>query len=200
MVGWCPNFSMAAAKAPTQALISHYIVNCLPSMHNGRAKQHGVSSNMCHPIVSLLMDDSVMCSTEHSSQAWSLMVAVPILVTSDDIFDKLFSLLLREPYVWNAHLSGPGAIESRPLGHYFEGIQKQEVLSKQKYNEISLQQARRFAVVQAKAMGATGNFKSFDSHFGNYLVPVIPTNIVSKSQISPSEGGGELPSPWTPSN
>ncbi|KAK2989612.1 hypothetical protein RJ640_027386 [Escallonia rubra] len=39
----------------------------------------------------------------------------------------------------------------------------------------AVQQARDFAVAQAQQEGCTGNFKSFDSPFGNFLLPVIPT-------------------------
>ncbi|KAK4372862.1 hypothetical protein RND71_008246 [Anisodus tanguticus] len=38
-----------------------------------------------------------------------------------------------------------------------------------------IQQARNFAVAQAHQDGCTGNFRIFDSPFGNFLVPVIPT-------------------------
>ncbi|KAL3625425.1 hypothetical protein CASFOL_030879 [Castilleja foliolosa] len=38
-----------------------------------------------------------------------------------------------------------------------------------------IQQARNYAVTQAQQDGCTGNFRVFDSPFGNYLVPVIPT-------------------------
>ncbi|XP_066382422.1 uncharacterized protein [Miscanthus floridulus] len=39
-----------------------------------------------------------------------------------------------------------------------------------------LREARRFAVLQAQHEGCLGSYESFDSLFGNYLVPVIPTN------------------------
>ncbi|XP_062208584.1 uncharacterized protein LOC133910079 isoform X2 [Phragmites australis] len=35
-------------------------------------------------------------------------------------------------------------------------------------------EAKRFAVLQAQHEGYLGSYKSFDSLFGNYLVPVIP--------------------------
>ncbi|XP_020098272.1 uncharacterized protein LOC109717037 [Ananas comosus] len=38
-----------------------------------------------------------------------------------------------------------------------------------------VQQAKKFAVAQAQLEGCLGNYRSFDSPFGNYLVPVIPT-------------------------
>lgn len=38
-----------------------------------------------------------------------------------------------------------------------------------------IQQAKNYAVAQAQQEGCTGNFKIFDSPFGNFLVPVIPT-------------------------
>lgn len=40
---------------------------------------------------------------------------------------------------------------------------------------LRIQQARNYAVAQAQQDGCTGNFRVFDSPFGNYLVPVIPT-------------------------
>ncbi|KAL2500962.1 uncharacterized protein Fot_34810 [Forsythia ovata] len=40
---------------------------------------------------------------------------------------------------------------------------------------ISIRQARDSAVAQAQQDGCTGNFRIFDSPYGNYLVPVIPT-------------------------
>ncbi|KAM1047004.1 hypothetical protein ACFX2I_026391 [Malus domestica] len=40
---------------------------------------------------------------------------------------------------------------------------------------LRIQQAKNAAVAQAQKDGATGSFRIFDSPFGNYLVPVIPT-------------------------
>lgn len=40
---------------------------------------------------------------------------------------------------------------------------------------LRIQQARNFAVSQAQQDNCTANFRVFDSPFGNYLVPVIPT-------------------------
>ena len=37
------------------------------------------------------------------------------------------------------------------------------------------QQAKNFAVAEAKQDGCTGNFKKFDSQYGNFLVPVVPS-------------------------
>ncbi|OEL20033.1 hypothetical protein BAE44_0018947, partial [Dichanthelium oligosanthes] len=39
-----------------------------------------------------------------------------------------------------------------------------------------VREAKRFAVLQAQREGCIGSYKSFDSLFGNYLVPVIPSN------------------------
>lgn len=39
-----------------------------------------------------------------------------------------------------------------------------------------VREAKRFAVLEAQHEGCLGSYKSFDSLFGNYLVPVIPTN------------------------
>uniref|UniRef100_A0ACD5VS00 Uncharacterized protein n=1 Tax=Avena sativa TaxID=4498 RepID=A0ACD5VS00_AVESA len=41
-------------------------------------------------------------------------------------------------------------------------------------NEV--REAKRFAVLQAQHEGCLGSFKSFDSLFGNYLVPVTPSD------------------------
>ncbi|KAG6511166.1 hypothetical protein ZIOFF_029221 [Zingiber officinale] len=41
--------------------------------------------------------------------------------------------------------------------------------------KIQIQQAKKFAVSQAQQEGCLGNYRSFDSPFGNYIVPVIPT-------------------------
>lgn len=40
---------------------------------------------------------------------------------------------------------------------------------------LKIQQAKNFAVAQAQQEGCTGNYRVFDSPFGNFLVPVIPT-------------------------
>ncbi|EXC28699.1 hypothetical protein L484_006995 [Morus notabilis] len=40
---------------------------------------------------------------------------------------------------------------------------------------LRIQQAKNFAIAQAQQDGCTGNFKIFDSPFGNYFVPVIPS-------------------------
>nr|XP_010915176.2 uncharacterized protein LOC105040380 [Elaeis guineensis] len=42
--------------------------------------------------------------------------------------------------------------------------------------DSKVQQAKKFAVTQAQQEGCLGNYRSFDSPFGNYLVPVIPTH------------------------
>uniref|UniRef100_A0A0E0JII5 Plastocyanin-like domain-containing protein n=1 Tax=Oryza punctata TaxID=4537 RepID=A0A0E0JII5_ORYPU len=39
-----------------------------------------------------------------------------------------------------------------------------------------VREAKRYAVFQAQREGCLGSYKSFDSSFGNYLVPVIPSN------------------------
>ncbi|CAL5438225.1 unnamed protein product [Camellia sinensis] len=38
-----------------------------------------------------------------------------------------------------------------------------------------IQQAKNYAVAQARQEGCMANFRIFDSPFGNFLVPVIPT-------------------------
>ncbi|XP_020581872.1 uncharacterized protein LOC110025634 [Phalaenopsis equestris] len=41
--------------------------------------------------------------------------------------------------------------------------------------DLNVQLAKKNAVIQAQSEGCLGNFRSFDSPFGNHLVPVIPT-------------------------
>ncbi|KAG9443212.1 hypothetical protein H6P81_019066 [Aristolochia fimbriata] len=41
--------------------------------------------------------------------------------------------------------------------------------------DSKVQQAKIFAVAQAQRDGCKGNFRSFNSHFGSYLLPIIPT-------------------------
>lgn len=38
-----------------------------------------------------------------------------------------------------------------------------------------IEQAKNYAVAQAQQDGCVGNFKIFDSPYGNFLVPVIPS-------------------------
>ncbi|OMO82713.1 hypothetical protein CCACVL1_11787 [Corchorus capsularis] len=40
---------------------------------------------------------------------------------------------------------------------------------------IRIQQAKNFAVAQAQQDGCMGSFKTFDSQYGNFLVPVVPS-------------------------
>ncbi|CAN1760423.1 hypothetical protein LINPERHAP1_LOCUS7516 [Linum perenne] len=40
---------------------------------------------------------------------------------------------------------------------------------------IRIQQSKNFAVSEAQKDGCTGNYKIFDSPFGNFLLPVVPT-------------------------
>ncbi|GAA0175249.1 hypothetical protein LIER_41876 [Lithospermum erythrorhizon] len=41
--------------------------------------------------------------------------------------------------------------------------------------KLKIQQAKNFAVSQAQQDGCTANFRIFDSPYGNFLIPVIPT-------------------------
>lgn len=41
--------------------------------------------------------------------------------------------------------------------------------------DLRIKQAMNHAVAEANQDACTGNFKAFQSPFGNYLVPVIPT-------------------------
>lgn len=43
------------------------------------------------------------------------------------------------------------------------------------FTNLRLQQAKNSALAQAQQDGCTGNFRIFDSPFGNFLVPVVPT-------------------------
>lgn len=40
---------------------------------------------------------------------------------------------------------------------------------------VRIQQARNYAVEEARRDGCTANYQVFDSAFGNYLVPLTPT-------------------------
>ncbi|KAK6941448.1 hypothetical protein RJ641_026825 [Dillenia turbinata] len=40
---------------------------------------------------------------------------------------------------------------------------------------LAVQQAKKHAILQAQQDGCMGSFRSFDSPYGNFLVPVIPT-------------------------
>ncbi|KAF7142196.1 hypothetical protein RHSIM_Rhsim05G0039400 [Rhododendron simsii] len=40
---------------------------------------------------------------------------------------------------------------------------------------LKIQRAKNYAVAQAQQEGCMSNFRVFDSPFGNFLVPVIPT-------------------------
>ncbi|KAK4396976.1 hypothetical protein Sango_1534200 [Sesamum angolense] len=54
-------------------------------------------------------------------------------------------------------------------------INKSTVSETESRNNLRIQEARNSAVAQAQSEGCMGNFKIFDSPYGNYLVPVIPT-------------------------
>ncbi|BBN05853.1 hypothetical protein MPTK1_3g16480 [Marchantia polymorpha subsp. ruderalis] len=94
----------------------------------------------------------------------------------------------RTPFAAN-----PGVTDARPLGRRPEvNLRRQhEAPNAQKHAEdMRIQQAKRAALVRAQTMGAPGNYRSFDSQFGNYLVPVIPNQFFNKnpptSQASPA--------------
>ncbi|KAK9705913.1 hypothetical protein RND81_07G091500 [Saponaria officinalis] len=40
---------------------------------------------------------------------------------------------------------------------------------------VAMEQAKNYAIAQAQQDGCTANFRIFDSPFGNFLIPVIPT-------------------------
>ncbi|KAI7728040.1 hypothetical protein M8C21_014995 [Ambrosia artemisiifolia] len=41
--------------------------------------------------------------------------------------------------------------------------------------DLRVQQAKNHAIAQAQQDGSKANFRIFDSPFGNFLVPVVPT-------------------------
>ncbi|KAD5317716.1 hypothetical protein R6Q59_033046 [Mikania micrantha] len=41
--------------------------------------------------------------------------------------------------------------------------------------DMRIQQAKSYAIAQAQQDGSKANFRIFDSPFGNFLVPVVPT-------------------------
>ncbi|KAE8735371.1 Hexokinase 1 isoform 1 [Hibiscus syriacus] len=49
------------------------------------------------------------------------------------------------------------------------GVQTTDIAS------FRVQQDKNFAVAQAQQDGSTGNYKKFDSWYGNFLVPVVPS-------------------------
>ncbi|CAL9027769.1 unnamed protein product, partial [Prunus brigantina] len=55
-------------------------------------------------------------------------------------------------------------------------LQVQEAQTISSGVNLRVQQAKNAAVAQAQQDGSTGNFRIFDSPFGNYLVPVVPTS------------------------
>lgn len=50
-----------------------------------------------------------------------------------------------------------------------------DVATAQTSSHVATQRAKDFAVAEAREDHCTGNFKIFDSPFGNFLLPVIPT-------------------------
>ncbi|KAH9574060.1 hypothetical protein CY35_01G035300 [Sphagnum magellanicum] len=92
-----------------------------------------------------------------------------------------------------------GAMEARPLGRRPEmNVRRHEPPSQKHAEEMRLQQAKRAALARAQSMGAPGNFKSFDSPFGNFMLPVIPLQFYNKPQ-SPAASSGALTAPSVPS-
>ncbi|CAM6071403.1 unnamed protein product [Sphagnum tenellum] len=88
-----------------------------------------------------------------------------------------------------------GALEARPLGRRPEmNVRRHEPPSQKYAEEMRLQQAKRAALGRAQSMGAPGNFKSFDSPFGNFMLPVIPLQFYNKPQ-SPAAPSGALAAP-----
>eukprot|EP00897_Mesotaenium_endlicherianum_P006863 jgi/Mesen1/6204/ME000320S05401 len=52
--------------------------------------------------------------------------------------------------------------------------------------EVRIQQAKKAAMQRCHALGATGHFRTFDSPYGNYLLPVIPLQFLSKTAAASS--------------
>jgi hypothetical protein len=77
-------------------------------------------------------------------------------------------------------------------------VRRHEPPSQKYAEEMRLQQAKRAALGRAQSMGAPGNFKSFDSPFGNFMLPVIPLQFYNKPQ-SPAASSGALAAPSVPS-
>ncbi|CAM6097649.1 unnamed protein product [Calypogeia fissa] len=90
----------------------------------------------------------------------------------------------RPSFVPNAGIMG----EIRPLGQQSElaSQQRHEAPAVQKHapEDIRIQQNKRACLTRAQNMGATGNYKNFDSPFGNYMVPVIPNHLFNKTPTS----------------
>ncbi|KAI3978144.1 hypothetical protein MKX01_012975 [Papaver californicum] len=56
-----------------------------------------------------------------------------------------------------------------------DSVIQQAKMSKAAGIDIAIQQAKKNAVSQLQQDGCTGHFRSFDSQFGNFIVPIIPT-------------------------
>jgi hypothetical protein len=89
-----------------------------------------------------------------------------------------------------------GAPEARPLGRRPEvNVRRHEPPSQKNSEEMRLQQAKRAALGRAQSLGAPGHFKSFDSPFGNFMVPVIPLQFFNKPQSAAAPTGAVAVAP-----
>lgn len=88
-----------------------------------------------------------------------------------------------------SHNSGPSGIEARPLGRRVEGSRRHEPSSQKHSEDVKLHQTKKAALLRAQQAGVTGSYKNIDSHFNNFLVPVIPMQFLSKSQPHSREMG-----------
>lgn len=61
---------------------------------------------------------------------------------------------------------------------------------------LKIQQAKNFSVMQAQQDGCLASYKTFDSHFGNYLLPVIPSYADLFSENIASKSNHSLPKQW----
>ncbi|XVE98080.1 hypothetical protein REPUB_Repub03eG0074600 [Reevesia pubescens] len=84
-----------------------------------------------------------------------------------------------EPKKWKIHKPPPRRIVSSPASKTPQDPKLISSLTVPEAQTIGIsskiQQAKYFAVAQAQQDGCVGNFKIFDSRFGNFLVPVIPS-------------------------
>ncbi|CAM6048518.1 unnamed protein product [Sphagnum compactum] len=89
-----------------------------------------------------------------------------------------------------------GAPEARPLVRRPEvNVRRHEPPSQKHSEERRLQQAKRAALGRAQSLGAPGHFKSFDSPFGNFMVPVIPLQFFNKPQTAAAPTGAVAVAP-----
>ncbi|KAK8958456.1 hypothetical protein KSP40_PGU010099 [Platanthera guangdongensis] len=106
-----------------------------------------------------------------------------------DCLDKDCPFTLSSPTLLFPPFHHPSSVAKPPEHHHRKSIPLQTSRSGVDADRIALdiQVAKKHAVSQALSEGCLGNFKSFDSPFGNYLVPVIPTraDLLSSHESEP---------------